>query len=195
MSSSCVTLVFATNNLHKLREARQILGGGFDVVSLKSIGCEDDLPETGDTLEFNSMQKARYVHEKYGVICFADDTGLEVEALDGRPGVYSARYAGSVATSADNITKLLQELKGEANRKARFRTVITLVGMGDTVCFEGQIKGEITAVRSGENGFGYDSVFVPEGQYRTFAEMPESEKNSFSHRSLALHQLQDYLKV
>ena len=187
-------LVFATNNQHKLKEARQI-APGLVIESLFDIGCEDELPETGQTLEQNAMQKAFYVSEKYGVDCFSDDTGLEVEALNGEPGVYSARYSGRDATSARNIEKLLREMKDTVNRNARFRTVIALVVNGDKKLFEGEVRGRITEAVTGEGGFGYDPVFIPEGETRTFAEMSAGEKNHYSHRSRALRAMLDYLEA
>lgn len=187
-------IVFATNNKNKLQEIRDIVGGECNILSLSDIGCHDDIPETSPTLEGNALQKARWVKDKYGCDCFADDTGLEVEALGGRPGVYSARYAGENCNSENNIDKLLAELKGERNRKARFRTVIALLAGGKTVEFEGRIEGNIATERHGEGGFGYDKVFVPENSDRTFAEMQPFEKNRISHRAEATKKLTDYIK-
>ncbi|CAN5595493.1 non-canonical purine NTP diphosphatase [soil metagenome] len=188
-------LVFATNNKHKLEEVRRILPGNVELLTLADIGCTEELPETGNTLEHNAGQKARYIHDKYGCDCFADDSGLEVEALHGRPGVYSARYAGSNGNSSANMTKLLTELNMEENRKARFRTVIALMQNGETNFFEGEIKGEITLSEKGANGFGYDPVFIPEGFLVTFAEMTPELKNSISHRGIAVKKLGDFLEA
>lgn len=187
------TLVFATNNLHKLEEVRDILGGSFRIASLKEIGCTDDIPETAGTLEGNALQKARYVKDKFGYDCFADDTGLEVEALDGAPGVFSARYAGPGHDSEANMQKLLKELEGKANRQAQFRTVVALILEGWEYTFEGIVRGSILAERRGTAGFGYDPVFVPEGYAETFAEMGSEEKNRISHRARAVQKLADFL--
>lgn len=186
-------IVFATNNKNKLREIRDIVGSKYNILSLSDINCHEDIPETADTIEGNALLKARFVKEKYGYDCFADDTGLEVEALDNRPGVYSARFAGEDCNSENNINKLLSELKGIENRKARFRTVIALI-KGDTEEeFEGVIYGNISHERHGEGGFGYDKVFVPENYEKTFAEMLPEEKNSISHRAKATRLLIEYL--
>ncbi len=191
MSGIC----FATNNSHKLEEARSILGSRFNVASLQDINCKEELPETRDTLEGNSLQKAEYVFSNFSIACFADDTGLEVEALDGAPGVFSARYAGEQRNSEDNIALLLKNLAGQQNRNARFRTIITLVGLTpQPLQFEGVIHGTITKDRSGQSGFGYDPVFVPAGHTQTFGQMAAAEKNQVSHRALALQKLADYLK-
>ena len=187
------TLVFATNNLHKLEEVRDILGGSFRIASLKEIGCTDDIPETADTLEGNSLQKARYVKEKFGYDCFADDTGLEVEALGGAPGVFSARYAGPGHDSKANMQKLLKELERKTNRQAQFRTVVALLLDGEEYTFEGIVRGTILTERRGTAGFGYDPVFVPEGYAETFAEMGSEEKNRISHRARAVQKLADFL--
>ena len=213
-------IVFATNNLHKLQEVRQILGDSFEVLSLKDIGCDVDIPETGQSLEENALQKARYVYDNYHIDCFADDTGLEVEALNGAPGVYSARYAamepispmspiGPIGPkshdSEANMARLLRELLDKDNRKARFRTVIALIQKKD-VCpcgctsikqehlFEGIVNGEIMHERSGVEGFGYDPVFRPDGYDQTFAEMSAEQKNHISHRGRATAKLAEYLK-
>ncbi len=187
-------LVFASNNAHKLAEIRSILAGRVEVVSLSDIDCHDDIPETADTLEGNALIKARHIWEHYGLYCFADDTGLEVEALDGAPGVYSARFAGEKATFEDNISLLLERLKGvPAPRRAAFRTVIALIDEYGTHLFEGSIAGEITEERLGGQGFGYDPVFLPAGQTKTFAQLTESEKNSMSHRGRAIQKLVSYL--
>lgn len=187
-------LVFATNNRHKLQEVRDILGSRVEVLSLSDIDCYDDIPETADTLEGNAMMKARYIYEKYGVDCFADDTGLEVEALNGAPGVYSARYAGDGHDSEANMNKLLQNLTDKNNRCAQFRTVIALIIKGEENCFDGIVKGEITKEKLGESGFGYDPIFIPEGFSKSFAQMTNDEKNSISHRFRATEKLNDYLK-
>ena len=187
-------LVFASNNAHKLAEIRSILAGRVEVVSLSDIDCHDDIPETADTLEGNALIKARHIWEHYGLYCFADDTGLEVEALDGAPGVYSARFAGEKATFEDNITLLLERLQGvPVPRRAAFRTVIALIDEYGTHLFEGSVAGEITEERLGGQGFGYDPVFLPEGQTKTFAQLTESEKNSMSHRGRAIQKLASYL--
>lgn len=185
-------LVFATNNAHKLEEARAILGESVEILSLNDIGCHDDIPETSDTLDGNSRQKARYVYDRYGVDCFADDTGLEVEALDGRPGVYSARYAGEPADSTANRHKLLQELEGVTNRKAHFRTVVTLILGGKEYQFEERVNGRIDTYEHGEGGFGYDSLFIPDGYDLTFAELPPETKNAISHRAKALRIMDEW---
>lgn len=187
------TLVFATNNLHKLEEVRDILGGSFRIASLKEIGCIDDIPETADTLEGNALQKARYVKDKFGYDCFADDTGLEVEALGGAPGVFSARYAGLGHDSEANMRKLLKELEGKTNRQVQFRTVVALLLEGREYTFEGIVRGTILTERRGTAGFGYDPVFVPEGYAETFAEMGSEEKNRISHRARAVQKLADFL--
>ena len=187
------TLVFATNNLHKLEEVRDILGGSFRIASLKEIGCTDDIPETAETLEGNALQKARYVKDKFGYDCFADDTGLEVEALGGAPGVFSARYAGPGHDSEANMQKLLKELEGKTNRQAQFRTVVALILEGREYTFEGIVRGTILTERRGTAGFGYDPVFVPEGYAETFAEMGSEEKNRISHRARAVQKLADFL--
>ena len=186
-------LVFATNNAHKLEEIRAILGDEIEILSLKDIHCDADIPETADTLEGNAALKAEYVYRNYGMDCFADDTGLEVEALGGAPGVYSARYAGSSHDSEANMKKLLAELNGVTNRKAQFRTAICLIEKGEKHLFEGIVKGAIIEARRGKSGFGYDPVFVPEGYAETFAEMGNDEKNKISHRARAVQQLCAYL--
>ena len=186
-------LVFATNNAHKLEEIRAILGDRIEVLSLKDIHCDADIPETADTLEGNAALKAEYIYRNYGMDCFADDTGLEVEALGGAPGVYSARYAGSGHDSEANMKKLLAELNGVTDRKARFRTAICLIEGGEKHLFEGIVKREIIEDKPGNSGFGYDPVFVPEGYAETFAEMGNDEKNKISHRARAVQQLCAYL--
>ncbi len=186
-------LIFATNNAHKLQEIRAILSDKFIVRSLREIGCHDDIPETGDTLAANAEQKARYVAERFACDCFADDTGLEVECLNGAPGVRSARYAGEDCNSEKNIDKLLAAMQDEEHRKAQFRTVVALVEAGEVRFFEGVIRGRIAYERFGNGGFGYDSVFIPEGYDKTFAELPAEVKNSISHRALATNKLVAYL--
>lgn len=191
-------IVFATNNKHKLDEVRKILGEGFEVVSLAEIGCTEDIPETGSTLKENALQKAEYIYKKYGIPCFADDTGLEVEALGGEPGIYSARYAainnaGEGHDSEANMTVLLQKLNGKQNRNAHFKTVICLI-TSETLFFEGIVEGKITMERSGAEGFGYDPIFQPEGYDKTFAELGNDVKNGISHRARAVAKLAEYLK-
>lgn len=188
-------LVFATNNAHKLAEARAILAGIVDIVSLNDINCHADIPETSDTLEGNSLQKARYISEHYGVDCFADDTGLEVDALDGRPGVYTARYAGEPANPAANRKKLLAELADKDFRTAHFRTVATLIINNKEYQFEGRVNGHIATEEYGDGGFGYDPVFIPEGYNKTFAELPAETKNSISHRAEALKRMKEFLNT
>ncbi len=187
-------LVFATNNTHKLKEVRQLLPPGIEILSLKDIGCTDELPETGSTLDANAYQKARYVYEKYGWNCFADDTGLEVKALGGRPGVLSARYAGPACRASDNINKLLSELKNESDRSARFRTVIASIIDSEVNYFEGQVQGRITESGRGDGGFGYDPVFVPLDSEKSFAEMSSEEKNQMSHRARSVDRFIAWLK-
>ena len=209
-------IVFATNNEHKLSEIRAILGDAFEVVSLADIGCHEDIPETGQTLEENALMKAEYIYDKYHLSCFADDTGLEVEALNGAPGVYSARYASMSSDSGQtspashdseaNMARLLRELANNNNRKARFRTVIALIEKKD-VCpcgctsikvvhkFEGIVNGEITREKSGAEGFGYDPIFRPDGYDKTFAELGADIKNQISHRARATQKLAEYLKA
>jgi len=186
-------LVFATNNKHKLAEVRAILNDQFEVYSLAEINCFDDIPETADTLEGNAELKALWILEKYGYDCFADDTGLEIEALDGRPGVYSARYAGEDCSPEDNNRKVLAELQGEENRNAQFCTVICLKLNGETHFFTGEVKGEIIKENRGDKGFGYDPIFIPEGHKKTFAEMGDELKNTMSHRYRAMQKLVDFL--
>lgn len=187
-------LVFATNNKHKLDEVRKITSRHpVEIVSLAEINCFDDIPETADTLEGNALQKAHYIQEKFGLNCFADDTGLEVEALNNAPGVYSARYAGPGHDSEANMKKLLQEMEGKENRKARFRTVIALVWNGKTYTFDGIVNGTITTTKRGENGFGYDPIFIPEGYEQTFAELGNDIKNQISHRAKAVEKLDEFL--
>lgn len=188
-------ICFASNNSHKLEEIRDILGPTFEIASLEDVGCFEELPETQPTLEGNSLQKAEFVFDNFKVPCFADDTGLEVDALDGEPGVYSARYAGEHKNSSDNIELLLKKLQNISNRKARFRTVVTLVGLTQhPIAFEGIVDGSIIHERRGKSGFGYDPVFVPDGYQKTFAEMTLQEKSTLSHRSMAIRKLETYLK-
>lgn len=187
-------LIFATHNQHKTEEAREIAASSLQIKNLKDIGCFEEIPETADTLPGNALQKARYVREHYHVDCFADDTGLEVEALEGRPGVYSARYAGEHCSYQDNVDKLLREMKGKTNRKACFKTVIALILDGKEYLFEGRVDGQIIESQRGVSGFGYDPVFLPDGSDLTFAEMTEEEKNSISHRGRAMRQLMEFLK-
>jgi len=190
-----IPICFATNNQHKLEEIRALLGPFFQLKSLQDIGCWEELPETQNTIEGNSLQKANYVFERYGIACFADDTGLEVESLDGAPGVYSARYAGEHKNSEDNIDLLLTNLKSFTNRKARFKAVITWVEPGRIDIFEGIVNGIILPERRGTKGFGYDSVFQPEGYRKSFGEMDLIEKNLISHRAIAVKKLINFMKV
>lgn len=189
-------ICFASNNIHKLEEIRDILGTSIEVASLADIGCFEELPETQPTLEGNSLQKAEFVFQNYNVPCFADDTGLEVEALNGEPGVFSARYAGEHKNSDDNIDLLLKRLQNHLNRNARFRTVVTLVGFHNSpLTFEGIVEGTIITERRGTSGFGYDPVFIPKGYNKTFAEMTLQEKSTLSHRAIAITKLEVYLKA
>lgn len=188
-------LVFATNNVHKLDEIRAILQGKINVLSLSDIGCHVDIPETADTLEGNARIKAEYVYNKYGYDCFADDTGLEVKALHGAPGVRSARYAGDQHDSVANRRKLLADLSGMDDRSARFRTVIVLIIKGKEYVFDGMVVGHIANSEKGTQGFGYDAVFVPDGYESTFAELPAEQKNSISHRANAVSKLVNFLNT
>jgi len=188
-------LIFATNNKHKLEEVKDVSLGQIEILSLKEINCFDDIPETANTVEGNALMKAQYIYDKYGYDCFADDTGLEVEALDGRPGVYSARYAGEEQNSENNMQKLLSELNGIENRKAQFRTVVALIEKGHARYFKGIIKGHITLSPRGNAGFGYDPVFIPDGFSQTFAELGSELKNKISHRALAINELKKYLNL
>ena len=187
-------LCFATNNQHKIQEVRTYLGSDFRLSGLEEIGCTVELPEEQTTLEGNSFQKAEYVFKNFGVSCFADDTGLEVEALQGAPGVYSARYAGGQRSASDNMQLLLDNLAGVQNRSARFRTVITLITPTLTRQFEGIVMGQIINDHRGSGGFGYDPLFLPDGYNKTLAEMSMEEKNAISHRARAMHKLVEYLK-
>lgn len=187
-------LVFASNNAHKLEEVRRILPPPFEVLSLAEIGCHDDIAETAETLEGNSLIKARYIADKYHVNCFADDTGLEIEALGGQPGVYTARWAGEPCSEADNRAKTLRAMQGISNRKARFRTVITLIIDGRDYQVEGRVDGTIATEERGNHGFGYDPLFIPEGYNNTFSELPVEVKNTISHRARAVAALAQLLQ-
>lgn len=186
-------LVVATNNAHKLEEIASILGEKIELLSLKDINCQADIPETADTLEGNATQKAEFIYNHYGLDCFADDTGLEVEALNGAPGIYSARYAGNGHDSEANMKKLLENMENKENRKAQFRTAICLILNGEKYLFEGIVKGEIIKEKRGGAGFGYDPIFVPEGYDLTFAELGNDIKNNISHRARAVEKLCDFL--
>ena len=187
-------IIFATNNLHKLEEVSAILKGKVEIVSLSEIGCTEDIPETAETLEENAVLKAKYVFENYHTDCFADDTGLEIEALGGKPGVFSARYAGEPANSANNVKKVLSEMEGQVNRSAQFRTVITFLENGVYHNFEGIVKGKIAFEPLGSAGFGYDPIFIPEGYTESFAELSPEIKNVISHRAVAIGKFTNYLK-
>ena len=187
-------LVFATNNPHKLEEIQNMLGNEHEIISLQSIHCHEEIPEDHDTLEGNALQKARFIHEKFGINCFADDTGLEIEALHQAPGVYSARYAGPGCTPEDNMEKVLREMKNITNRKARFRTVIALILNGETYLFNGIVEGEILTSKQGNAGFGYDPIFKPINSPLSFAEMPLAQKNRISHRGQAIQKLVAFLQ-
>jgi XTP/dITP diphosphohydrolase len=186
-------LVFATNNQHKIEEVSHLLKSNFKLLSLKNIGYNDELPETGNTLEANASQKAHYIYEKFSISCFADDTGLEIEALNGKPGVYSARYAGEDKDASRNIEKVLLEMKNSKDRKAIFKTIISLIINDKEYLFEGIIKGIIADKVTGQNGFGYDPVFIPIGHTKSFAEFPMNEKNKISHRAIAVKKLIAFL--
>lgn len=182
-------LVFATNNQNKIREIQSLAGEELRILSLKDIHCHEELPENKNTLEGNASQKATFVYKNFGMNCFADDTGLEIEALNGEPGVYSARYAGDAKDSNDNMNKVLKALEKEKNRSARFRTVISLIIDDEEFRFEGIVNGRIIEIKRGNEGFGYDPIFIPDGYNQTFAEMPIGEKNKISHRSRAISKL------
>ena len=186
-------LVFATNNPNKLSELQALVPDGIEILSLAAINCNEELPETNPTLEDNALQKAQYVYQNYGFNCFADDTGLEIEALGGAPGVYSARYAGEDCSAEDNMKKVLDKLEGEKERSAKFRTVIALIIDGEETLFEGECKGSMTKTKSGVEGFGYDPIFTPEGYELTFAEMSKDEKGFISHRGKAVEKLVNFL--
>lgn len=187
-------LVIATNNKHKIDEINPLIPVDIEIVTLIEVGIDEDIPETGVTLVENALQKARFVYQKSGLSCFADDTGLEIDALEGRPGVYSARYAGSQCSAVDNVEKVLKELDGVQNRSARFRTVIALILDGAEYLFEGKVEGEMLSSVTGEGGFGYDPIFRPSSDERSFAQMPVFEKNLISHRAIATNKLVAFLK-
>jgi len=186
-------LVFATNNLNKLSEIRDLVPTGIEILSLRDINCNEELPETNPTLEGNALQKAKYIFDNYGFNCFSDDTGLEIDALNGEPGVYSARYAGEDCKSEDNMNFVLEKLEGINNRTAKFRTVIALIVDGKETLFEGECKGRMTKIKSGVDGFGYDPIFKPKGNDITFAEMTKNEKGAISHRGKAVDKLVRFL--
>lgn len=186
-------LVFATNNQHKIKEISPLINGSFRLLSLNDIKCFEEIPETSETIAGNASQKSQYIWKKFSINCFADDTGLEIEALNGEPGVYSARYAGKACSFQDNIDKVLDKMQGESNRKARFRTVISLIIDGNELQFEGIVNGTIPTEKKGVDGFGYDPIFQPEGYDITFAEMTLEEKNQISHRGIATRKLVDIL--
>lgn len=186
-------LVFATNNAHKVEEVQAMVGEAFELKSLADIGCDVDVEETGTTFVANASIKSRYIHEHYGLNCFADDSGLVVDALNGEPGVYSARYSGQRDPQL-NLELVLEKMAGQQDRSARFVSVISLIWNGEEYLFEGRVEGRITAERSGTAGFGYDPIFIPEGYDQTFAEMPAEEKNRISHRGRAMQQMVDFLK-
>ncbi len=187
------TLIFATGNPNKVSEVKAMLDGHIEVKSMKEIGCTDDIPETSPTLEGNAIQKANYLKEHYHVDCFSEDTGLEIESLNGEPGVYSARYSGEKASAEKNMELVLSKLQGIDNRNAQFRTVIALIQNGQTHLFEGIVKGHISAEKSGHQGFGYDPIFIPEGYDISFAEMDSNAKNKISHRGQAIRKLTQFL--
>ena len=187
-------IVFATNNKHKLEEIRNILDNTLNILSLDDINCHEDIPETGSTIEENALIKARYIKEKYGYDCFADDTGLEIKSLNNEPGVYSARYAGNDHNSEKNMQKVLENLKGKNDRSACFRTCIALITSNNEYLFEGKIEGEIITEKKGESGFGYDPIFVPDGYTQTFAELGNDIKNKISHRALAVKKIINFLQ-
>jgi XTP/dITP diphosphohydrolase len=188
------SIVFATANPHKVREVKEMLQGKFQIASLKDIGCEEDVPETSPTIEGNALQKARYVSQHYQVDCFSEDTGLEIEALNGEPGVFSARYAGPARDAEANMNLVLEKLKGKSNRNARFKTVIALILNGEEHLFEGIVEGVILKEKRGNDGFGYDPIFQPLGYHSSFGEMPSAEKNKISHRARALEKLVAFLQ-
>lgn len=187
-------LVFATHNSNKAKEIQSLLPDDFQILTLTDINCLDEIPETAETLEGNSLLKAQFINDHFNLNCFADDTGLEIDALNGRPGVYSARYAGEEKSAEANMHLVLSELQNESNRKAQFRTVITLILNDKTYIFEGIVKGEMSTEKRGTEGFGYDPIFIPEGQYKTFAEMTLAEKNQQSHRARAFEKMIEFLK-
>jgi XTP/dITP diphosphohydrolase len=187
-------LVFATNNLNKLSEIKSLVTSRIEILSLKDINCNEELPETNPTLQENALQKAKYVYDNYGLNCFADDTGLEINSLGGEPGVYSARYAREDCSAEDNIKKVLHKLEGKEERSANFRTVIALIVDGEESLFEGECMGNITKTKSGVDGFGYDPIFIPDGYDLTFAEMNNNEKGKISHRGKAVNELVNFLR-
>ena len=186
-------LLFVTHNAHKSEEVKAIVGNNFEVMNLSEINFFDEIPETGNTFKENALQKAKFLHDRLGCNCFADDTGLEVDALNGEPGVYSARYAGEPSNTQRNIEKLLENLKGKENRKAQFTTVIAVILNNEIYFFEGAISGQIIDNQRGEGGFGYDSVFIPDGYDKTFAELPAEVKNSISHRAVAMQKFKEFI--
>ena len=186
-------IVFATNNPNKLKEIQSLIPKEIEIISLKEIGCNEDIPETGDTLEANAFQKAHYIKDNFNYDCFADDTGLEIDELNGDPGVYSARYAGLERNANANMNKVLNELKGKKNRKAQFRTAIALILKGEEHLFEGKVEGYISKDKQGNEGFGYDPIFIPENNIRSFAQMSMQEKGAISHRGRAVKKLVTYL--
>ena len=188
-------LVFATHNSNKAKEIQSLLPADFQILTLTQINCNEEISETAQTLEGNSLLKAQFVNDNFNLNCFADDTGLEIKALNGRPGVYSARYAGEEKSAESNMNRVLSELKNESNRKAQFRTVITLILNDKTHIFEGVINGTISAEKKGIDGFGYDPIFIPEGETRTFAEMTLEEKNQQSHRARAFEKMVSFLNL
>ena len=188
-------IVFATNNAHKMEEVAAMLGGEYRLVTLRECGITEEIPENEPTIEGNALQKARYVHERTGADCFADDTGLEVDALGGAPGVHSARYATDGHDFEANMRLLLRNMEGKSDRRARFRTVIALILDGEEYVFEGVVEGRITEQPAGDHGFGYDPVFVPEGETETFAEMAPERKNAISHRGRAVHRFADFMRL
>ena len=187
-------LVFATNNNNKLKEIQAAVGENIQLKNLSDINCFDDIPETSETLEGNALQKAEYIYTNYSINCFADDTGLEIDALNGEPGVYSARYAGPQREAEDNMAKVLELMKTETNRKARFRTIMALIIDDQKYLFEGVVEGQILTEKMGKDGFGYDPIFQPDGYSSSFAEMSLSDKNKISHRAKAVHKLVEFLK-
>jgi XTP/dITP diphosphohydrolase len=186
------SLVFSTNNQHKLQEVQALVGDKFQLKTLKEIGCVDDIPETGTTFNANASQKSQYIFDRFHLSCFSDDSGLEVDALDGEPGVYSAHYSGS-RDSEENLQLVLQNMRGKENRSARFRCVISLILDGEEYFFEGCVEGRIALEKSGVEGFGYDPIFIPHGYDHTFSEMSAAEKNSISHRGIAIRKMVDFL--
>ena len=190
-----MNIIFATQNEHKVKEIKNLLGNQVEIISLSDIGLKEDIPETASTIEGNSLLKAQFVWDKYGISCFADDTGLEIDFLNGEPGVYSARYAGIPKNDDANIHKVLLNLNNSNERKARFKTIITLVMRGDIYKFTGIVDGVIGNTKKGVNGFGYDPIFYPENNLKTFAEMTLEEKNKYSHRARAFEQLKDFLHL